>query len=218
MNDRGPLPWREATFIVEVLSHALADCHAAGIVHRDVKPGNVLLTDHLQPRLADFGINLPAGTVTGGSAVAYTPSYSPPEAFGSGTAEPTTDVYSLGATLWALLAGRAPFTEHGAGAAVDVDEIIERSTTEPPGPPAGDTPPPITRLVERAMHKDPGRRHPDAGQFAADLRRAIRLAEQGRGPDPSTPGRDRLLTAAFGGLVVAGVLLLTASLIWLLFG
>lgn len=218
MKDRGPLPWREAAFIMEILAQALADCHGAGIVHRDVKPGNILLTDHLQPRIADFGITLPGGTPTDGSAVAYTPSYSPPEAFKAGAARPTTDVYSLGATLWALLAGRAPFTRDGSS--TDVDAIMERSIHEQPGRPAGDTPDPIAAVIDRAMHKEPGKRPVDAGEFAAELRRATRLAEQRR-PPPQVTGRttrDRLITAVLAGLVVAGVLLITGAALWLIFG
>lgn len=115
MSDRGPLPWREATFVMETLAQTVAEAHRDGIVHRDIKPGNVLLTNHLQPRLTDFGITLPTGTAIDGTTIAFTPSYSAPEAFESGVADPRADVYSLAATLWALLAGHAPSTDSGQG-------------------------------------------------------------------------------------------------------
>jgi len=163
MKERGPLPWPEAGFLLETVGLTLADCHREGIVHRDVKPGNVMLTRHLNPRLADFGIALPLNMTTSPATVAYTPSYSPPEAFEPGIAAPTVDVYGLGATLWALLAGRAP--EHEAG--------------QPPGLPRPDLPPALAQLIERTMDPDPGRRPPDAAAFVTELRRATRLA----GPD-----------------------------------
>ena len=204
MQDRGPLPWREATFIVEALAQALADCHREGIVHRDVKPGNVLLTDHLQPRLADFGITQPKGHATTGTEVAYTPSYSPPEAFSSGTTDPTVDVYGLGATLWALLAGRAPFTE--VGEATDPAVIMERASTDSLDEPSLSTPAPVMQLLRRTMAKEPSKRPQDAAEFGAELRRAVRLGESGQRTTTTAGGRsETALTAVLVGVIVVGV-------------
>lgn len=166
MRDRGPLPWPEAGFLLETVALTLADCHREGIVHRDVKPGNVMLTRHLHPRLADFGIALPLDMTTSPATVAYTPSYSPPEAYEPGVAAPTIDVFGLGATLWALLAGQAP----------DQDARSVR-------PPKSDLPPALADLIERAMNPDPARRPPDAAAFATELRRATRLASPADHPD-----------------------------------
>jgi serine/threonine protein kinase len=182
MRDRGPLPWPEAGFLLETVALTLADCHREGIVHRDVKPGNVMLTRHLHPRLADFGIALPLNMATSPATVAYTPSYSPPEAYEPGVAAPTIDVFGLGATLWALLAGRAPDQE---GIRVE--------------PVRADVPPALADLIERAMDPDPARRPPDAAAFATELRRATRLA----GPDDG-PGQPDQLGGLPGSRVASG--------------
>jgi serine/threonine protein kinase len=195
MTDRGPLPWREAAFLLETLAQTVADCHREGIVHRDVKPGNVLLTRHLQPRLSDFGITLPVGEPTSAATVAYTPSYSPPEAFGPGVAAPAVDVYGLGATFWALLAGRAPHTEPDE--TIDPDRIVERARSTPIGPPRPDTPEPLVALLRQAMDGEPDRRPVDAAVFTAELRRAVRSSEAA--DDGSAgPGRPLLAAAARG--------------------
>lgn len=211
MQSQGPLPWREATSIVEALAQALADCHRNGIVHRDVKPGNVLLTDHLQPRLGDFGITQPQGVVTAGSAVAYTPSYSPPEAFSGSSAQPTTDVYGLAATLWALLAGRAPFTEPEE--VIDAAEVVERSSNRDLPPPSEATPKPLQTLLRRGMAKDPAGRPRDAAEFGAELRRAIRLSEQNPGGRSASNrrSRDRLMTSAYLLAIAVGTALIVAA-------
>ncbi len=216
MQSQGPLPWREATSIIETLAGVIAECHRGGIVHRDVKPGNVLLTDHLQPRLSDFGITQPSGIETSGSAVAYTPSYSPPEAFTGGTADPTTDVYGLAATLWALLAGRAPFTEPGEN--VDAAIVVERAQAADLLPPAETTPAPILSLLRRAMAKDRSRRPRDGAEFAAELRRAIRLSERDSTGRSITAlaDRERRMSAIFVALIVIGVLVIAGGVGWML--
>lgn len=213
MQDRGPLPWPEAGFLLETVGLTLADCHREGIVHRDVKPGNVMLTRHLHPRLADFGIALPLNMTTSPATVAYTPSYSPPEAFGPGLAAPTIDVYGLGATLWALLAGHPPGHEPGA----------------PATPPRPDLPPALARLLERSMDPDPASRPPDAAAFVAELRRATRLAGPTDGPgglgslptttaDDPAPTRPTAMASRWSlvaiGLTIAAGLTLIAVGAW----
>ncbi len=181
MRDRGPLPWPEAGFLLETVALTLADCHREGIVHRDVKPGNVMLTRHLHPRLADFGIALPLDMATSPATVAYTPSYSPPEAFEPGVAAPTIDVYGLGATLWALLAGRAPSGDDGdhgedGDRRSDPEADGDRGRAGPIGAPRPDLPGGLADLLERSLDPDPGGRPPDAAAFVTELRRATRLS------------------------------------------
>lgn len=218
MRDRGPLPWREATFLVEALAATVADCHADGIVHRDVKPGNVMLSRHAGPRLADFGITLPDGTTTDAAAVAYTPSYSPPEAFGAGVVGTAQDVYALGATLWTLLAGRPPHTEQGQP--VDQQDVLARAGQGPPASPAAGTPVPVLDVINRSMAPEPTNRPADGAAFAAELRRAIRRSDEAETTAPGRVtggegGNHRLTTAILAGLVAAGVLLIAGGLGWL---
>ncbi len=221
MKDRGPLPWREATFIVEALARTVAEIHDDGVVHRDLKPGNVLLTNHLQPRLVDFGITLPAGATASGGAVAYTPSYSPPEAFDAGVVRPTVDVYSLGATLWTLLAGRAPFTDGlqtGPGDSAQRAAVVERARNGEPGPPSADTPEPLHRLIVRSMAREPGQRPQNGGEFVAQLRQAIRLSEPGAVAEQARrDGRERVISSNLVAIVAVGVLLLLGGAGLLLF-
>jgi len=231
LTDRGPLPWREAAFLVETLARTLADCHREGIVHRDVKPGNVLLTRHLQPRLSDFGITLPVDESTSAATVAYTPSYSPPEAFGPGVATPAVDVYGLGATFWALLAGRAPHTDPDE--TTDPETIVERARSTPIGSPGPETPEPLVALLRRAMDRDPARRPADAAVFAAELRRAVRSSEADGGsagpgrpllaaaarrrrPGPAGPRSGPLVTAVLVALVAVGLALVVGTVLALL--
>lgn len=220
LRDKGPMQWREATFMLETLADTLAESHVLGIVHRDVKPGNVLLTDHLQPRLSDFGITLPTGAHTTTGSVAFTPSYSPPETFSVGPVFPAQDVYGLGATLWALLAGRAPFTH--VGEKIDVDEIMVRATSEQLERPNSSVPDPIFDLIERSMAKSPKDRPRDAGVFAAELRRAVRQSDTNPIGKKSSKSRanqtksakssgEKILTIALIGLVIAGVALLVTG-------
>lgn len=220
MKDRGSLPWREATFIVESLARTVAEIHDEGVVHRDLKPGNVLLTNHLQPRLVDFGITLPAGSEASSGAVAYTPSYSPPEAFAAGVVQPTVDVYSLGATLWALLAGRAPFTvepDARPGQPVDVSALMERSRHADLERPSAETPEPVHELIARAMSKRPEQRPQTGSEFVSHLRQAVRLSEPNLpAQQGSRARRDSLIPAALAVMIAVGLVLVLGGAVLLL--
>ncbi|PXY20807.1 protein kinase domain-containing protein [Prauserella muralis] len=111
--ERGPLPVAEVAAIGAQVASALAAAHAEGIVHRDVKPGNVLLTDDGTAKIADFGISRAVGeaTVTGDGVLAGTPAYVSPEVAEGGEAGPASDVFSLGATLYAATEGTPPCGE-----------------------------------------------------------------------------------------------------------
>ncbi|WP_374969551.1 protein kinase [Terrabacter sp. BE26] len=111
LRDRGPLPVREVARLGTELAAALAAAHRADLVHRDVKPGNVLLAEDGTARITDFGISHALGdaSLTSTGMVTGTPAYLAPEVARGGPSTPASDVFSLGATLYAALEGVPPF-------------------------------------------------------------------------------------------------------------
>jgi eukaryotic-like serine/threonine-protein kinase len=177
----GPLPPRRVAETGLMLLGALASAHAAGIVHRDVKPGNVLLTRDRRAVLTDFGIAAvdgdPALTQTG--MVVGTPGFCAPERIRGVPASPASDLWSLGATLYAAVEGRGPFDGHGSPMAV-LASIVH--SDPPPARLAG----PLGAVIETLMSKDPAQR-PDAaraGQLLTDAAAALGAAP-GAGPSAS---------------------------------
>ncbi|MET8659708.1 bifunctional serine/threonine-protein kinase/ABC transporter substrate-binding protein [Streptomyces griseus] len=154
---RGPLPVRSVTVLGRLLARALAAVHTAGLVHRDVKPGNVLLTAG-GPRLIDFGIARAADAtaLTATGLVVGTPGFLPPEQASGNTAGPAGDVFSLGCLLAYAATGRPPF---GGGA---VDAVLYRTVHDAPDLEGVDDPG-LRALLERCLAKEPGERPAAAG-------------------------------------------------------
>jgi hypothetical protein len=170
--ERGELDEADAVEAAAQILEGLAHAHARGIVHRDVKPSNVLLADapDVSVRLLDFGLALVTEeeTLTAAGDVPGTLAYISPERLGGKTAGPATDVWSAGVLLWEALAGRHPF---GGGPFLEVAKRIGRgapslATARP------DLPKPLVQLVDRALSTDPAKR-PPAAKLAAGLRRAL---------------------------------------------
>jgi hypothetical protein len=162
------MPLAELAPIVAQVAAALAAIHAAGLVHRDVKPANILVTDEGRAVLLDLGIarDVNSSTVTASGLIVGTPGYLAPEQVDSSVpVGPHTDIYQLGATVYALLAGRPPF--EGDTAQV-LYGVVHRA---PPdlGDLRPDLPPPVIATIAEAMAKDPFRRPPGAPAFAAAL-------------------------------------------------
>ena len=111
LRERGTIPPAQVSRIGADLAAALHAAHEVGIVHRDVKPGNVLITDDGSAKLTDFGISHAAGdvTLTSTGMVSGTPAYLAPEVARGGTSGFSADVFSLGATMYAALEGAPPF-------------------------------------------------------------------------------------------------------------
>lgn len=172
----GPLPCHEAARLCQRIADAVAYAHSKGVIHRDLKPGNVLLDPRGEPKVTDFGLakrisNDSAMTRTG--AVVGTPSYMPPEQATGQTHAigPLSDVYSIGAILYCLLTGRPPFQ-----AATVVETLRQVSETEPASPrllnPSVDVD--LETICLKCLEKAPEHRIESAAELSAELDRYLK--------------------------------------------
>jgi tRNA A-37 threonylcarbamoyl transferase component Bud32 len=168
--ESGPMSPQRVAEIGEAAARALGAAHAAGIVHRDVKPANVMVTADGRIVVLDFGIAraLRWTPLTEAAAVHGTAEYMAPEYVRGEGADPRSDLYSLGAVLYELLAGRPPFT--GESPLQVAYRHLEEAPASPdsirPGIPAG-----LSTVVLRSLAKHPGERYARAEEMAADLHR-----------------------------------------------
>ncbi len=170
----GPLPWAQAVDVGVHVADALSAAHDTGILHRDVKPANVLLDETGAPKLADFGIaRLAEGTNTATGHVLGTILYTPPEVLSGQRPAPTTDVWALGALLYALLAGQNPFQGEEDSPATSIARVLRGEV--PPLPPA--VPADVTGLVTEMLAVDPI----DRPQSAAEVARRLQAVQAAHG-------------------------------------
>jgi serine/threonine protein kinase len=207
---QAPLSVQEALRLGIQLSSAVETAHRAGIIHRDIKPSNILMTSFGQPVLSDFGIaGRPSDVEETDVDVGVSIPWSSPEVLtGGSNGSVFSDVYSLAATMWHLLVGRAPFFLPGGdnGERATVTRIVH---SRPPVTGRDDVPASLDRLLQQAMAKDPAHRPQTALELARHFQRVeqeLRLARtetavldhESEPPvaPPRAPARDDPTTAA----------------------
>jgi len=177
-----PMPYREAARLLLPIARALTFAHAKGVVHRDVKPANVLLSEDGQPMLSDFGVakimdsDQTQGLTATGAAIG-TPEYMAPEQAMGKQIDYRVDIYSLGIIFYELITGRRPFT------ADTPMEVVVKQSTQPLPPPSKyvkDLPEEVEGVLFKALAKAPGERYADMATFAAIMeglsaRRPVRV-------------------------------------------
>jgi serine/threonine-protein kinase len=201
LNRLGQFDPEDAMQLVAEVAEALHAAHTTGIVHRDVKPGNLLIRIDGRLVLTDFGIaRIAAGDgITEAGTLLGTASYLAPEQVTDGPVTPAADVYALGVVAYECLAGRRPFTGQ-----TPVATAMLRLDRDPEPLPA-EIPEPIRRVVERALARDPDARWPSAAAMAEAARVARAAAARAVEPAAGGPGgyggvgpADRTLPSAGG--------------------
>jgi serine/threonine protein kinase len=196
---RGPLPAGFVYAVLDGVLDALAEAHSVGILHRDVKPGNILFTANGEPKLADFGIAKTAGAAyTRAGEIIGSVAYLSPDRLSSKPGTAADDLYSVGVVGYEALTGRRPFPQEELG---PLAHAILRESPPPLAALRPDVPPGLGTAIERAMARDPAWRFDEAN--------AMRAALAGPFP-PSIPVRPgtRVMTAplpALTGYTPAGL-------------
>jgi eukaryotic-like serine/threonine-protein kinase len=169
LRERGWLPWSEALEVMDPTLAGLSAAHQAGIVHRDVKPENVLLTADGRVKVVDFGLAR-AQAATGNTRsglIIGTVAYIAPEQVTGGVTDSRTDVYAAGVMLWEMLSARQP---HSGESPLAVAYKHVNEEVPPVSAYVGGIPPALDQLVRAATSRDPRQRPPDAGAFLHAVR------------------------------------------------
>ncbi len=210
-----PRSWEDVAELLTGVADGLATAHQAGILHRDIKPDNILVTASGYAKLADFGLakltdtSQPADITrtlnqeqTQQGMIVGTIAYMSPEQAAGKTLDARSDMFSFGVVLYEMLAGRRPFT-----AATNL-ELLQKVIQGTPAPLSEDIPEPLRVLVARALEKDPAQRYPSMRELVAALRSAQRPSAQ----QPAAHGRRLGKWWAVAGLAAIVIVAATGGL------
>jgi serine/threonine-protein kinase len=200
---KGPMPLQRAAAVVDGIADALGEAHRRGVIHRDVKPSNVMLASRVKNgdfvKVLDFGVARLEGTeVTTTGMVCGTPKYMSPEQLRGEKIDGRADLYSLGVVLYELVTGRPPFSAENA-----MGYVYQHASVKPPRPsevaPKAKIPPSLDAFLERALAKLPRDRPATAEIFRDELKRAV---EPLTPPAIATTLQSERVGAAMSSLVV----------------
>src|SRR5262245_39104987 len=167
MIEEGPVPWRDALKIIARLADALAHAHENGIIHRDIKPGNVMVMKRGEPKIMDFGVaKLDSSKLTSQGEVLGSPAYMAPEQALEARVDTRSDLFALGSVLYEALTAKRAF---GGGT---FSQILMRLAYENPAPPSAivaGIPPVVDDIVAHAMTKDANARYQKAEHLVEDI-------------------------------------------------
>ena len=187
------LPLERITEIAAQIADGLAFAHANDVVHRDIKPANIMVLDNDTVKIADFGVALlPSGSHTVEGTAFGSPKYMSPEQVTGQKADGRSDIFSLGAVLYEMLAGCPPFSGDDLNAILY--QVLNGAPPLPsiyrPGLPRG-----FDRIVARALAKNPDKRYQNAGEMAADLRKYHRFARLAQKKQDASRASSKIDTA-----------------------
>jgi serine/threonine-protein kinase len=214
--ERGPLPVDAALQIATQIADGLARAHSHDIVHRDIKPANVILDAYGEAKILDFGLAKlidQTGITVAGSTLG-TVAYMAPEQARGEPADARSDVWSVGAVLYEMLTGRAPFPGENAQTVI---YAVLNAEPKPPGALRAEVPPVLEGIIARCLAKDPDERYHDARELLAALRDlqvslATTLVQKRSGLQPPLrTRRHRRPTLAIVGVVAA---IVVAVVLW----
>ena len=220
MSEHRPMPTAEAIAFVTQIAEALRYMHAEGVVHRDMKPENVLVTADNRVTVLDFGIALDDSALRLTwfklSTAMGTPDYISPEQIGGRRGDARTDVYALGTILYEMLTGHLPYS------APNPHSLIRAKTSEDPRPPSyfvPDIDPGLEAVILKAIARAPRDRYGGMAELLADLRnpsQALRREGEGEGTGAAQTGwRARVSRRWWTTLSILVILTVLGALVWL---